>query len=75
MWMETAQIRPDKINTYLMRLQGAVNSSSIDWCGDVTITAQEHTGTLLVSLTLNSDTLHDFLDQFKDFELTILPEE
>lgn len=75
MWMETAQIRPNKINMYLMRLRGALNSSSIDWCGDVTITAQEHTHTLLVSLTINADSLRDFLDQFKDLELTVLHEE
>ena len=73
--METPQIRPYQIDTYLMRLQGALNSSSIDWCGDETITTKEHTDTPLVSLTINSGSLRDFLDQFKDLKLTVLPEE
>jgi hypothetical protein len=70
-----AQSKSSHANTYLMRLQGALNSSTIDWCGDVTITSQEYDDTLLINLTIQADSLRDFLDQFQDLSLTILPDE
>jgi hypothetical protein len=43
-----------------MRLQGALNSSIIDWCGDVIIIAQEQDETLQVSLTIDAESLRFF---------------
>jgi hypothetical protein len=55
-----------------MRLQGALITHSLDWCGDVIINAPEP-GTLQLSMTIQADSLRDFLDQFQDFSLTVLP--
>jgi hypothetical protein len=41
-------------------LQGALNSSIIDWCGDVIIIAQEQDETLQVSLTIDAESLRFF---------------
>jgi hypothetical protein len=60
-------------NSYLMRLQGVLSTPTIDWCGDVTITSLEPGGTLRLSLTIQADSLLDFLDQFQNFSLTVLP--
>lgn len=70
-----AQIIPSQSNTYLIRLQGALSSPTIDWCGDVIIITREHDETLLVSLTIKADALRDFLDQFQNLSLTVLPNE
>ncbi len=69
-----AQIISNPSNTYLMRLLGALSSPNIDWCGNVTIITQEH-GYTLVNLTIKVDSLCDFLDQFQDLCLTVLPNE
>ena len=73
MFKDMAQKISNPGNTYLMRLQGALNSPTIDWCGDVTIISQEHDDTLQVSLTIEADLLRDFLDQFQNLSLTVLP--
>ena len=68
------QIISNPGSTYLLQLRGALCSPIIDWFGDVTITAQEN-GDTLVSLTIDAVSLRDFLNQFQNFSLTILPDE
>ncbi len=73
-FQEMAQIIPDPSNTYLVRFQGALGSPTVDWCGDVTIITQEQGDTLVKSVH-QSGSLRDFLDQFQDLCLTVLPNE
>jgi hypothetical protein len=68
-----AQIISTQGSTYLMRLKGALSSPNVDWCGDISITADEQNETLQVSLILDLDAIRGFLDQFQDLSLTILP--
>jgi hypothetical protein len=70
---DMAQIKFGDENIYRMRLQGTLNSPIIDWCGDITILAQEPDETLLVSLTIDADALRSFLDQFQELGLNVLP--
>jgi hypothetical protein len=62
-------------NTYRLRLQGALNSPTIDWFGDITVIPQEHGEILQVSLLVDPATLHSFLDQFRNLNITVLPNE
>jgi len=62
-------------NTYLIRLQGALNSPTIDWCGDVSIIARDNYETLLISLTIAADSLADFFGQFQNLSLAVLPKD
>jgi hypothetical protein len=68
------QIITNPGNPYLIRLQGALSSRAIDWCGGVTIITQEQ-GDTLVNLSIKVDSLRDFLDQFQELCLTVLPDE
>jgi hypothetical protein len=61
--------------SFRIQLQGTLISSTIDWWSDVTIDIHETGGTFLLSLTLKEASLHDFLDQFQSYSLTILPDE
>jgi hypothetical protein len=70
---EMAQIKFGDENKYRMRLQGALNSPVIDWSGDITIISQESDEALLVSLTIAADSLGNFLRQFQNLSLTVLP--
>jgi hypothetical protein len=71
--MDMSQIRSNQVNTYIMRLQGVLNCSIIDWCSDVTIIAQDQDKPFQVSLTIDAKSLRSFLDQFQDLSLTVLP--
>jgi hypothetical protein len=73
-FQEMAQIIPDPSNTYLVRLQGAFSSPTVDWCGEVTIITQEQ-GDTLVNLSIKVDSLCNFLDQFQELCLTVLSNE
>jgi hypothetical protein len=54
-------IKSGLMHTYLMQLHGALCSSTIDWCGDVTIAPQEHGKSLLIYCRDSC-----CLDQFQD---------
>ena len=73
MFNDMAQIICDHSNTYRMTLQGALNSPIIDWCGDITVIPQENSEILLVNLLIDQAALCGFLDQFRSFNITILP--
>jgi hypothetical protein len=75
MFKEITQIQPENGSMYRMRLLGALNSPTIEWVGEITVMPQEHSGILLVSLLIDTDALHGFLDQFHDLSLTIVPNE
>jgi hypothetical protein len=66
------QIQPGNGSIYRMRRQGALNSPTLDWDGKISILSEEHRGNLLVSLTIDTGTLHEFLDQFHNLSLTIV---
>src|SRR5665647_507088 len=70
-----SQMITNQINTYLIRLQGSLRASAINWCGNVTITPQNHGAALRISLTIEADSLCSFLNQFQHFSLSILPDE
>lgn len=62
-------------NTYRLKLQGALNSPTIDWLGIITIVPQEQGEILQVSLLLDPAALRSFLDQFQNLNITVVPNE
>ena len=62
-------------NTYRLRLQGSLNSPTIDWLGDITVIPQEHGEILQVCLLVDPATLRSFLDQFRNLNISVLPNE
>ena len=63
------------VETYRLRLQGALNSPAIDWLGIITIVPQEQGEILQVSLLLYPAALRSFLDQFQNLNITVVPNE
>jgi hypothetical protein len=75
MLSDVVQIKSNRGNKYRIRLQGALNSPTIDWFGDVIVIPQGHGEILLVSLLVDQDALRSFLDQFFNLDITVLPNE
>jgi hypothetical protein len=75
MFSDMAQIQSNIGNTYHVRLQGALNSPTIDWFGEITIIPQEHGEILLVSLFVDPAALRSFMDQFRNLNITVLSNE
>ena len=73
MLSDTAKINIDHSHTYRLHFQGALNSPSVDWCGEIIIVPQVSGGILMVSLVINPADLHNLLDQFRNLNLTLLP--
>ncbi len=73
MLSDLAYVNIDRRHTYRLQLQGALNSPSIDWCGEVFVIPQENAGILMVSLMMDRADLCNLLDQFRNLNLTILP--
>ena len=66
------QKKTDLGNTYRIRLQGALNSPTTDWFGDITIIPQENDETLLVGQFADQSALRGLLDQLWNLNFTIL---
>jgi hypothetical protein len=73
MLSDTENINIDHSHTYRLQFKGALNSPSIDWCGEVKVIPQVSGGILMVSLLINPTDLYNLLDQFKNLNLTLLP--
>jgi hypothetical protein len=73
MLSDTAKINIDHSHTYRLQFQGALNSPSIDWGGEVIVIPQVCGGILMVSLIISPADLHNLLDQFRNLNLTLLP--
>jgi hypothetical protein len=69
------QLKSNSCNMYRLRLEGALNSPTIDWLGDITIIPQEHGEMLQVCLLVDPAGLRSFLDQFHNLNITVLPNE
>jgi len=59
-------------NLYRIRLKETLDRSTIDWFGEMTITPQEHGGTLLSGWFADQSALRGFMDRLWNLNLTVL---
>lgn len=75
MLSELARQNSDLSRAYRLQVKGVLNSPIVDLCADVTIVQQECDGILMLSLIADLAVLRNLLDQFDEFNLTLLPSE
>ena len=68
--MEQQIINPG--NTYHIRLKEALDRSTIDWFGEISITPQENGETLLAGQFADQPALRGFMDQLWNLNFTVL---
>ena len=73
MLIDLANLSMEQTHTYRLQLRGALNSPTIDWCGEVFVIPQGRSGILMVSLIVDPVDLCNLLDQFSNLNLTLLP--
>jgi hypothetical protein len=61
-----------QIDTYRIRLKGALNPAFTDWLGDIIIIPHENGETLLIGKFTDQPALRGFLDQLWNFNFTVL---
>jgi hypothetical protein len=59
-------------STYHIRLKEALDRSTIDWFGEITITPQENGETLLAGQFADQPALRGFMDQLWNLNFTVL---
>lgn len=59
-------------NTYHIRLKEALDRSTIDWFGEISITPQENGETLLAGQFADQPALRGFMDQLWNLNFTVL---
>jgi len=67
-----APIKSTHGSTYRIRLQGAMDLTTIDWFGGITVLPQEPGETLLVGQFPDQAALRGFLDHLWNLNFTIL---
>ena len=66
------KIDPNQTMIYQIRIKGQLDRKWIDWFGDVTITLEENSDTLLTCPVVDQAALHGLLKKVRDLGMPLL---